>query len=111
MGDLPLPLPRNTGTNLCLRHVPRHPHHPGHGPPLAPPPPQHRHSPTPTSQGVTPGTKFLQLQLDSRPPSLSKRKHREDREGVGRTLPSPLLPSALLPSLPPLSGLLGWRWS
>ena len=40
MGDLPLPLPRNMGTNLCLRHVPRHPHHPGHGPPLAPPPPQ-----------------------------------------------------------------------
>lgn len=65
VGGLPLPLPRNTGTNLCLLPVPRHPHHPGHGHPLAPPPPQHRHSPTPTSQGATPGTKFLQLQLDS----------------------------------------------
>lgn len=39
VGNLPLPLPRNTGTNLCLRPVPGHPHHPGHGHPFTPRPP------------------------------------------------------------------------
>ena len=99
MGDLPLPLPRNMGTNLCLRHVPRHPHHPGHGPPLAPPPPQHRHSPTPTSQGVTPGTKFLQLQLDSLAhPAAARESTVRTEKGWGG--PSPPLSSPLLSSPP-----------
>ena len=85
MGNLPLPLPRNTGTNLCL--------HPGHGHPLTLPPPSTGTLPPRPPRVQLLGQSSSSCSLTLLPTQPVQEKAREDREGVGRDRLSPPLPS------------------